>query len=190
MDPNEEHIVKLCKKNNRDGYRMLYDKYHRFVYAICYHSTYNEADALDLVQEVFIKVFNGMERFDSKRPILPWIKKITVNILINHTNRKLREEIIVDFSEDSPVGKLESSNVEDKPEESAAGHETRSAIEGCISQLPGNERTAIVLRHFEGKSYEEIALLMGCPLGSVKTYLHRGRKLLRDALVHKGIWEV
>lgn len=190
MDPNEERIVKLCKKNNREGYRMLYDKYHRLVYSLCYHSTYNEADALDLVQDVFIKVFNGMERFDIKRPLLPWIKKITVNVLINHSNRKPQNEMIVDFSEDSTVGLLESPDTEGKPEERTASRETKNAIEACISQLPGNERTVIVLRHFEGKTYEEIARMMGCPLGTVKTYLYRGRKLLRDALVHKGIWEV
>ncbi len=189
MEIQDEKIVRLCKKNNRDGYRMLYDKYKRYVYTLCYRSTFNQEDATDLLQEVFLKVFKALPRFDERKPLLPWIKRIAVNLLINYSKRNSRNEICTDFLEEDQ-GALIPADYQESPEERFQRVERFSAIEKSIVELPGNERTAIILRHFEGKSYEEIARLMTCPLGSVKTYLYRARRLLREKLIKKGLWEV
>lgn len=190
MEHNDQRIVRLCKKDSREGYRMLYENYHRYVYTLCYRSTYHHEDAMDLVQEVFLKAFKGMERFDESKPLQPWIKKIAVNVCVNHSNRKPQNEISCDFQEDASLGLTDEAHDDEKPENSIENKETRSIIEKAITQLPGNERTVIILRHFENKSYEEIAKLMACPLGTVKTYIYRARKLLKEALVNQGVWEV
>ncbi len=190
MKQNDEKIVRLCMKKSREGYRMLYEKFYRYVYSLCYKSTYHHEDALDLVQEVFLKVFSKLESFDPKKPLMPWIRRITINILVNHANRTPKNVFALDFNDEESQSLIGSAREEDLPERLIAGKETRGVIEQAVAQLPGNERTAVVLRHFEGKSYEEIARLMDCPLGTVKTYLYRARKVMRDYLKAQGVWEV
>lgn len=189
MEVQDEKIVRLCHKNHRDGYRLLFDKYRRYVYTLCYRSTFNQEDATDLVQEVFLRIFKALPRFDEKRPLLPWIKKISVNTLISFSQRKHDNEVSTDFSEDTQAALILADSHE-APEEKAQSRETKTLIEASITELPGNERAAVLLRHFEGRSYDEIARLMGCPLGSVKTYLYRARRMLRESLIRKGLWEV
>ncbi|MCX7774464.1 MAG: RNA polymerase sigma factor [Clostridia bacterium] len=189
MDISDDKIVRQCQKNSRDGYRLLFEKYRKYVYTLCYRSTFNQEDAMDLVQEVFIKVFRGMARFEAGKPILPWIKRITINVCINHSQRSPKNETAMDFQEEASVALLGQSH-QAGPDERLQTNETRSAIEASIAELPGNERTAVILRHFEGRSYDEIAKVMAVPLGSVKTYLYRARRLLKESLVRKGIWEV
>jgi RNA polymerase sigma-70 factor (ECF subfamily) len=65
-----------------------------------------------------------------------------------------------------------------------------SSVEKAVSTLPPNEKTAVILRHFDERSYDEIAGLMDCPVGTIKTYLYRGRRMLRDRLIKEGLWEV
>jgi RNA polymerase sigma-70 factor (ECF subfamily) len=145
---------------------------------------------MDLLQEVFIKIYKSIEGFKEGNPILPWIKRITVNTCLNYVRGRpdtisLNEEI------DEENNTLESlvpsgENVENE----VIYSDTKRLIEKSIRKLPAEVRMAVILRHVKGMSYEEISKLMKCPLGTVKTYIYRGRETLRRELVKKGILEV
>ncbi len=180
MRVSDQEMVRLCKKNRTEGYELLFSSYQRYIYSVCYGYAGDKEDALDLTQEVYLKIYRAMQSFDEGKPLQPWIKRITVNTCINHAQRKrpLTEEL------------TESSQIDrsDTPEETAIRQSDTTTLQQALSGLPDRERMAIILRHMNGMSYAEIAGVMNCPLGTVRTYIHRARNMLRDILRHSGIW--
>ena len=181
MEVNEQKIIRLCKQDRKEGFELLFNKYRRFIYDVCLHYVGSKEDALDLTQEVFIKLYRNMALFDESRPLLPWIKRIAVNTCFNYSRRP-RDFIL---KEDAAA----SLTDHETPEEQVVFQSTKAEIQLAIKGLPDNERMALVLRHVQGLNYGDIGEAMGCPLGTVKTYIFRGRNLLREKLKAAGIWE-
>jgi len=189
----DQKIIKLCKKNKREGFDLLFEKYQRYIYSICYSYTYSQQDALDLVQEIFLRIYRGFDKVDDKKPISPWIKKISVNTCINfkRDNKNKASELSINSSANENDGTLEDV-VSDRglTEDRVVYLDTKKTLEESIRELPDEVKMAVLLRHIKGLSYNEIADLMSCPIGTVKTYLFRGKKLLKESLVKKGVWEM
>jgi RNA polymerase sigma-70 factor (ECF subfamily) len=186
----DETIVRLCQKNRREGFESLFDRYRRYIYTICFRSTRNEQEALDLTQEVLWRIVRSIGRFDPKKPLTPWIRRIAVNVCINHARAPDREQD-TDF-QDMAVGMPDV--VDESPDRSPEQHqqqsELRERISGALATLPGPERTALILRHMEDRSYQEISKIMEAPEGSVKTWIFRGRRLMKKKLEDMKIWGV
>lgn len=193
MEVPDQKIIKLCKKNKREGFDLLFEKYQRYIYSICYSYTYSQQDALDLVQEIFLRIYRGFDKVDDKKPISPWIKKISVNTCINfkRDNKNKASELSINSSANENDGTLEDV-VSDRglTEDRVVYLDTKKTLEESIRELPDEVKMAVLLRHIKGLSYNEIADLMSCPIGTVKTYLFRGKKLLKESLVKKGVWEM
>ncbi|WP_010243534.1 RNA polymerase sigma factor [Acetivibrio cellulolyticus] len=193
MDVPDQKIIKLCKKNKREGFDLLFKKYERYIYTICYSYTYSQQDALDLVQEIFLRIYRNFERVDEKKPISPWIKRIAVNVCINfkRDNKNKVSELSIHSSTDEGENTLEET-VSDGcfTEDEVVYLDTKKVLEESIMELPKEVKMAVLLRHIKGLSYNEISELMECPVGTIKTYIFRGKKLLKDSLVRKGVWEV
>lgn len=191
LGTSEEKLIKLCKAKNREGYNLLFEKYEKYIYKICYHYTASREDALDLLQEVYIKIFKAFDRFNEKQPLLPWIKRITINTCLSFIRIK-REQTLslsspIDGGENTVEDLVASSiNVEDE----VGFTDTKRALEEMIKELPKDLRMVLILRHMEDMSYDEISKAMACPVGTVKTHLFRGRKILKDKLQSAGIWGV
>lgn len=181
MEANEQKIIKLCKQGSKEGYELLFNKYRRFIYSVCLHYVGSKEDALDLTQEVFIKIYRSLATFDESRPLMPWIKRISVNTCFNYS--RVPTEFIL--KEDVAAGLADHNT----PEEQVVFQSTKAEVQRAIKDLPDNERMALVLRHVQGLSYGDIGETMECPLGTVKTYIFRGRNLLREKLKAAGIWE-
>ena len=88
MDADMINLVKRCKNNDEDALNALLSHYEGYLYRTCYSFTRNKEESLDMMQEIYIKVFRGLERFDETRPLLPWLKRIAVNTMINHCKKK------------------------------------------------------------------------------------------------------
>jgi RNA polymerase sigma-70 factor, ECF subfamily len=189
VESDDAKIISLCKRNIREGFDALYNKYYRYVYTLCYRSSFCREDAADLMQEVFIKVYRNMDSFKENSPLLPWIKKITVNTCINHRSRSQQDKASLD-SDSFPPAALADCKTDIDPQKVSESAELLTSIEKAVSILPPYERTAVILRHFENKAYDEIATIMDCPIGTITTYIFRGRRLLREILKDEGIWEV
>jgi RNA polymerase sigma-70 factor (ECF subfamily) len=191
LETSDKKLISLCKAKKRDGFIILFQKYEKFIYKICYHYTVSREDALDLLQEVYIKLYKSIDRFNENQPILPWLKKITVNTCLNFIRGRKEKTVSLNSETDdgeSPIEALvaSSANVEDQ----ISYMNTKKLLEDTIQELPQEMRMAVILRHIEGMSYDEIARAMSCPVGTVKTYLFRGRRLLKDKLQSAGVWEV
>lgn len=193
MEVPDQKIIKLCKKNKREGFELLFKKYERYIYSICYSYTYSQQDALDLVQEIFLRIYRNFGNVDERKPVLPLIKKIAINTCINYKRdtKNKASELSINSNVDDSDRTLEdivpdSGLTEDK----VVYLDTKKALEESIKELPEDIKMAVLLRHIKGLSYNEIAELMSCPVGTIKTYLYKGRKLLKESLVKKGIWEM
>lgn len=188
--PSDDKIVKMCQKNSREGYELLFDRYRRYIYTICWRSTRNEQDALDLSQDILMRIVKHIGAFDARKPLTPWIRRIAVNVCINFARGPTRE-ILVDYSDpDSGVPDVADSDPMGMPEKKQMMAEDKKMIGEALSKLPGNERTALVLRHMEDRSYAEISSIMQVPEGTVKTWIFRGRRLLKAQLEQMNVWGV
>jgi RNA polymerase sigma-70 factor (ECF subfamily) len=191
LEVTDKELIKLCKRKKREGFDLLFKKYERYIYKICYFYASSKDDSLDLMQEIYLKVFKSLDNFDEDKALLPWIKRITVNTCINFLKKNNKGVISLNEStvpNEEPLElKLASS---ESTEQHLIYQDTKKIVENSIQELPNEMRMAIILRHIKGYSYKAISDLMSCPEGTVKTYIHRGRNLLKESLVKKGIWEV
>lgn len=165
----------------------LVRRYQRPIAAYVYRMVGNYDAALDLTQEVFIKVYNSLTRYRSEFKFSTWIYKIAHNAAIDHLRRHaVREQALTNgFDTERREVSLESRRM--TPEQESERNERRSEIESVVQMLPAAYRELILLRHSRDLSYDEIAEVTGLPLGTVKNRLFRAREAMRDHLLERGI---
>ena len=165
----------------------LVRRYQRPIAAYVYRMVGNYDAALDLTQEVFIKVYNSLSRYRSEFKFSTWIYKIAHNAAIDHLRRHaVREQALV-TGPDSERREISIESRRLTPEQESERKERRSEIEAVVQLLPTAYRELIVLRHSQDLSYDEIAEVTGLPLGTVKNRLFRAREAMRDQLLERGI---
>lgn len=169
----DEQIVTLCQRGRQDGFARLLLAYQERVYRRAYSFVHNRDDALDLTQDVFLKVIRSIGSFAAGRPLWPWLRRITTNAALNFL-RDRPALLSLDGAENLP----EPAGGDD-PLEAAVTAWTTQQLNRALAQLPPLLRMAVVLRHHEGLSYEDVAQAMEIPVGTVKTYLFRARRALR-----------
>jgi RNA polymerase sigma factor (sigma-70 family) len=151
------------------------------VFRLAYRLTGDRHDAEDLTQEVFVRVFRSLSTY-TPGTFEGWLHRITTNLFLDQARRKQRIRFDA-LSEEREAG-LRSA--EKTPAESYADRTFDDDIERALAQLPPDFRAAVVLCDVEGLSYEEIAEIMDAKLGTVRSRIHRGRAMLRDALAHRA----
>lgn len=171
-----------------DGsFEELVRRYQRPICAYVYRMVGNYESALDLTQEIFIKVYSSLRRYREEFKFSTWIYKIAHNAAVDHLRRSAtREQSLIMGSEgDQFELPVECSRL--TPEQESERKERRSEIESVVRALPANYRELIILRHSRDLSYDEIVEVTGLPLGTVKNRLFRAREMMRQHFVEKGI---
>ena len=170
----------------------LVKRYHRQAYNIAYRLTGNNADAEDLTQEAFVRAFRFFDNYRRDLPFENWLFRIISNLFVDNLRRKPKARI---HSLDAPVGGdngdnnafFEIPDVRENPERVVLHEELDETIQRALDSLPPDFRMTVVLADIEAMSYEEISEAMHCSLGTVRSRLHRGRKLLRAKLAGFGL---
>jgi RNA polymerase sigma-70 factor, ECF subfamily len=186
----DQQVVRLARDGSERAYRELIGRYQRPVFSLIYRLVRDREKAEDLAQDTFIKVLNAIDRYNPEFKFSSWIFKIAHNTSLDHLRRKTPETLSLDGSPHARTeSEIEASVItpesgDANPEQFTLNRELGSQIEGAMGTLRAEYRTAIVLCHVEGRPYEEIAEIMDVPLGTVKTYIHRGRKELMQRLEH------
>jgi RNA polymerase sigma-70 factor (ECF subfamily) len=189
----DQDLIALARSGSETAYRELLDRYQRPVFSLVYRMVRDRERAEDLSQETFIKVFNHLDRYNPSYKFSSWIFKIASNLAIDSLRKKEIKTVSLDGSRHAETAdQAESTRItveskDESPEERLEAKELGQEIEQAIGELRSEYRTAILLRHVEGRPYEEIAEIMGIPLGTVKTYIHRARGELRETLAHLRI---
>ena len=186
----DHDLVAFARSGSEKAYRELLGRYQRPVFSLVYRMVRDRELAEDLAQDTFVKVFNHLDSYNPKYKFSSWIFKIASNLAIDHMRKKGLDTVSLDGSRHASTDEeIESTRIsvasgDENPEELLVAKELGGEIEEAIGKLRAEYRTAIVLRHVEGRAYEEIAEIMDVPLGTVKTYIHRARTELREALAH------
>jgi RNA polymerase sigma-70 factor (ECF subfamily) len=181
-------VVKLAQEGREAAFRELVRRYERPVFSLVYRMVRDRETAEDLSQDAFIKVLNHIDRYSPEFKFSSWLFKIANNVAIDHLRRRRLDTISMDGSPHAAsASEVEATAIELEAEQESAldemtSRELGSAIERAIASLRPEYRACIMLRHVEGRSYEEIAATLDLPLGTVKTYIHRARHELRRAL--------
>mgnify|MGYP002783725073 CR=1 FL=1 len=183
-------LVARALEGHEDAYRELVRRYERPVFSLVYRMVRDREQAEDLAQETFIKVLNNIEKYSPEFKFSSWILKIANNLAIDALRRRRLDTISIDGAANaSSAAEVEATSIQladdgENALDEMANKELGSAIEVAIGRLRPMYRSCILMRHVDGRSYEEIAQLLDLPLGTVKTYIHRARHELRTALEH------
>jgi RNA polymerase sigma-70 factor (ECF subfamily) len=190
VDPNnlaDGELVLTAVSGREAAFEELVRRYQRPIASYVYRMVGDYDAALDLTQEVFIKVYNSLSRYRSEFKFSTWIYKIAHNTAIDHLRRHTVRDQIMTVGGDGPQSEIAIESRRLTPEQESEREERRSEIESVVQSLPAAYRELIVLRHSHDLSYDEIAEVTGLPLGTVKNRLFRAREAMRDLLVPRGI---
>jgi RNA polymerase sigma-70 factor, ECF subfamily len=199
LPSEEDTLVAELQSGSERAFAQLIDRYHQPLYSLIAHSLQDPADAADITQEVFLKVFRSIRGFHSQSSLRTWLYRIALREASNQRrwwSRHKYQEIALD----APCcGYASSDSAEEaqplistlacggaSPFDQAAQQEVRECVEAALRQLPKSYRAVVVLREIEGFSYDEIADLLQVNLGTVKSRLMRGRAALRALLAQSS----
>jgi RNA polymerase sigma-70 factor (ECF subfamily) len=181
-------IVRRCMDGDSGAWAELVRTHHRRVYGLCYRFTGNPADAEDLTQDVFLKIYSNLASFDMDRGSLQvWITTMTRNLLVDNFRRTKNQRATSSLDEGwdvtdelRPVDRLMSESL--SPHESAAKKELAKMVQGALARVSVELREAVILRDLQDLDYKEIAQVLGIPEGTVKSRISRGRAELARLL--------
>ena len=187
---SDQEVVLQAREGREAAYRELIRRYERPIFALIFRMVRDRELAEDLSQETFVKALNAIGSYRPEFKFSSWIFKIANNAAIDHLRRRELDTLSLEGSphaatpEAMQATALQIGNREESPLEAVEARELGSAIEAAIGRLRPEYRSCILLRHVEGRAYEEIAEILDLPLGTVKTYIHRARNELRQMLAH------
>jgi RNA polymerase sigma-70 factor (ECF subfamily) len=191
-------LVADLKAGSEEAFAVLIAQYHQPLYSLIARSLNDPADAADITQEVFIKVFRSIRGFHGGSSLRTWLYRIALHEASNQRrwwSRHKKQEITIDSSfEADPDAENNQLSLtatladrSDSPFDQAAQAEVRERVEAALRQIPEAFRTVVILREIEGFAYEEIAEILNVNLGTVKSRLTRGRSALRTILNADGV---
>jgi RNA polymerase sigma-70 factor (ECF subfamily) len=184
----DQEIVVLARAGEEAAYRELIRRYERPLFSLLFRMVRDRELAEDLAQETFVKALNAIESYRPEFKFSSWIFKIANNAAIDHLRRRELDTLEGSPQAETPEAieatALQIGGRQESPLAEVEARELGGQIEAAIAQLRPEYRSCILLRHVEGRAYEEIAEILNLPLGTVKTYIHRARNELRQALAH------
>jgi RNA polymerase sigma-70 factor (ECF subfamily) len=175
----ETEMISRCQRGDQEALKEVFDKYNKKVYRIAYGVVRQREEALDIVQEVFIKLFHSIKNFKGKSHFYTYLYRMVMNTAIDHA-RKTGKQIISSLDQEGSFQPFD--DLEKGPERILLQKELEERVKLAMDKLPAEQRTALIFRDVEGLSYQEMAETMGCSIGTVMSRLHYGRKRIQELL--------
>ncbi|HYG57374.1 MAG TPA: sigma-70 family RNA polymerase sigma factor [Symbiobacteriaceae bacterium] len=182
---NEILLIERCQEGDRRAFEEIFNLYRDDVFRFAYLVVRDQSLAQDVVQEAFLKVFRSIGKFQFRSSFKSWLYRVAVNEAITILRRRrVKEEL--EAAPDLNRGRGAGNSARDwQPEEAALESEERRLLRWAIGQLDPVHRSVVVLKYFHEFSDTEIAAVIGCPPGTVKSRLHRARELLRNTMARQ-----
>ena len=181
---DERDLVDAARRGDREAFRTLFDRYHRRAYALAFGILHHPDDALDVVQDAFIKAHKYLDRFEGTASFYTWLYRIVMNLAIDHLRRHRRHRP-VELDEQrlhEEAGGLLPAVLGGHPGRALMDQEIRSRIDAALGELSDHHRAVLVMRELEGLTYEEMAAAMGCSKGTIMSRLFHARKNMQKRL--------
>ncbi len=179
-------LIETAIRGREDGFEELVRRYQRPITGYIYRMLNNYDASLDVTQEVFIKVYNSLERYSSEYKFSTWIYRIAHNAAIDYMRRNSVNQQSLETENADGTYQLQIESPQLNPEQERERSEWRREIETVVKCLPQVYRELILLRHAQDLSYDEIAEVTNLPLGTVKNRLFRAREMMREIFVERG----
>ena len=183
MEPTDRPFVDRARTGDAEAFRVLVERHSRTLFGLAYRMTGNESDAEDVVQDSFLRAYKQLGTFDDRASFGSWVYRITVNCSLDFIRaRKRRSEQMqpADADMEDPIAALPS--LDPGPDRLALSGQIRERLDSALSRLSDTERSAFVLRHFEGMCLEDVSRALGCQPGAAKHSVFRAVRKLRRAL--------
>jgi RNA polymerase sigma-70 factor, ECF subfamily len=182
---DEAELVHELQAGSETAFDWLVTHYHAPVYNLILGILGDTSDAADGTQEVFLKAFRGIRKFRQGSSLKTWLYRIAIREALNQKRwfkRHVQKNVSIDTEPQEGQARLEIADLGGTPFEQLAAHEIQVAVQGALEQVPEAFRSAVILRDLEGLSYEEVAEVLECSVGTVKSRILRGRRALKEIL--------
>ncbi len=182
---DESELVGELQSGSESAFDWLVTHYHAAVFNLILGMLGDASDAADATQEVFLKAFKGIRKFRGGSSLKTWLYRIAIREALNHRRwfkRHLQKNVSIDAEPDEGHARLEIEDEGATPFEQLASREIQGAVQSALARVPEVFRSAVILRDLEGLSYEEVAEVLECSVGTVKSRILRGRRSLKDLL--------
>ena len=187
MACTDEELVSRSVSGDHDSFNQLVVRWQRPIFALAYRVIGHEEDARDICQETFLRAFRGIKGFKGEAKFSSWLYRIALN-LCRDKNRSAQRSPLNKVSDDVDVLDLAPANVAGSSLEDQVGwSELGNEVSRAMMTIPDEQRTAIVLKEYQGLTFREIADFQGCPVSTVKTRVYQGLTRLRQELESRGI---
>lgn len=183
MQPADDVLIERSKNGDLDAFEQIVRRYENKVYNIAYRFIGNHADASDLAQEAFLRIYQALPGFRSDASLMTWIYRITSNVCRDEIRRQQRAHVIYIDSgpgENNPFNINQLTCQGPTPEEVVEQHEFNRLVQKCLNELTEEHRLILIAREMQDLSYEEIAEVLQCSLGTVKSRLSRARHAFKE----------
>lgn len=183
MEPSDEELLARALHKDREAFALLVNRYEVRLFNYARRIVGNAADAEDVFQETFLRVYNGLARFDPSQRFRPWVYSIATNVCRDMLRRQRRRPTVsIEALADAPGGaaglseRIRSSGPD--PAASAAAHELAARLESALSRLPIRHRAVFIMARYDGMRYDEIARTLRIPVGTVKSRMNKAAAFL------------
>jgi RNA polymerase sigma-70 factor (ECF subfamily) len=182
---DETELVTELQAGSETAFDWVVTHYHAPVYSLILGMLGDSSDAADASQEVFLKAFKGIHNFRQGSSLKTWLYRIAIREALNHRRwfkRHLQKNVSIDAEPEEGCAPIEIEDLAATPFDQLAAHEIQVAVQGALQQIAEVFRSAVILRDLEGLSYEEVAEVLDCSVGTVKSRILRGRRALKEIL--------
>jgi RNA polymerase sigma-70 factor (ECF subfamily) len=177
----DRDLVDAARRGDREAFRTLFERYNRRAYALALGVLRQPDDALDVVQDAFIKAHKHLDRFEGTSSFYTWLYRIVMNLAIDQLRRRKRLTELTEEAE-ADGGGLLPELLGGNPGRALMDKQIRARIDDALTGLSDNHRAVLVMRELEGLSYEEMASVMGCSKGTIMSRLFHARKNMQKQL--------
>ena len=188
--PTDKELIARVLAGDEASYGTLVARYQDYVYTIAVRIVGSDEDAEDVAQEAFVRAYRALPRFRGDSKFSSWLYRIATNRALTHLKKRRRRAVTVDI-ESGPhveVDVIDDGRGEEmSPELMVRDEEFRRAVRAAVLELPEQYRVVVTLFYLEERSYKEVVAILGIPMGTLKTHLHRSRALLRDILTKQNL---
>jgi RNA polymerase sigma-70 factor (ECF subfamily) len=199
MIRTDEELVARATAGDLDSFNQLVTRWERPIYALAYRTLGREEDARDVVQEAFLRAFRGLRGFKGQAKFSSWLYRITLNLCRDWIRRERRAPVVQVPEGTDPIDLADQrASPTESVEDLVARREMSRAVARAMTDLPEEQRMAILLKEYHGLTFQEIADMLECPLSTVKTRLYQGLSMLRrrlerqqadEASLRRATWE-
>lgn len=182
MTSDDSRLIEATLTGNRDAFGELVLKYQDRLYGTLVHLLGSADDARDVGQDAFLLAYQKLRSFRQESSFYSWLFRIAYHAAISSRRRRTRPKYSLDVARERAGVEPEDGRVHSDPEHGLQVEEAQHQVQQALAELSPEFRDVVILKEIEGLPYEEIAVLVECPIGTVRSRIHRARQLLRERL--------